>query len=299
MHGNAKLRTAAIWWCLAPLLLALLAETPLLSLAGWVFWRVLPCLLLLAAVSSIVRMASLVAAPPADAALKDGFEQEECLRRRRLGELRARAGQMEDALTDLRAAKLTDHQSARAQLAETELAEALARVRAEMAAERGGLLLLDTIRWFSQLDPLLRDLNRLEEHRIRHWLTRLPSIQTQGWRLMSRVEEDAEAVESRSGGTAHRLLAEALSEIDSLKGDLVTARAESLTRGARRLLTTGRALPQGNQEERTPVLGANAPQDHALLLIRMRLQRARAEREVTGWLAENRTEALALPAGDR
>lgn len=299
MHGNAKLKTAAVWLFLAPLLVGLLGETPLLSLAGWVFWRMLPCLLLLAAVSSIVRMASLVAAPPAEAALKDGFEQEECLRRRRLGDLRARAAQMEDALADLRTATMSADQTARAQLAEGELAETLDRIRVEMAAERGGLLLLDTIRWFSQLDPLLRDLNRLEEHRIRHWLTRLPSIQTQGWRLMSRLEEDSEAVSSRSGGAAHLLLAEALSEIDSLKGDLVTSRAESLARGGKRLLAAGGPMPPGSLEERTPVLGSNVPQDHALLLIKMRLQRARAEREVTGWLAENRAEARALPAGDR
>lgn len=296
MHENAKLRTAAIWGCLAPLMVVLLFEAPLF---GLVFWRLLPCLLLVAAVSSIVRMASLVAAPPSEAALKDSFEQEECLRRRRLGELRARASQMEDGLNDLRAATLNGDQTARAQLAETELAEALGRVRFEMASERGGLLLLDTIRWFSQLDPLLRDLHRLEEHRIRHWLTRLPSVQTQGWRLMARLEEDSEAVESRSGGAAHRLLAEALSEIDSLKGDLVTSRAESLARGARRLLATSEPFPHEAKDERTHVLGENPPQDHALLLIRMRLQRARAEREVTGWIAENRAEARALPAGDR
>jgi hypothetical protein len=279
-------------------MLALLAETPLLSLVGWLFWRLLPCLLLVAAVSSIVRMAALVAAPPAEASLRDGFEQEECLRRRRLGELRARSAQMEDALTDLRAANLTEHQSARAQLAETELAEALGRVRTEMASERGGLLLLDTMRWFSQLDPLLRDLNRLEEHRIRHWLTRLPAIQTQGGRLMSRMDEDQEAVESRSGDAAHRLLAEALTEIDAMRGDLVTARAELLTRGAKRLLSTNGFRPPNVPELHAAVPGAGPQHDHALLLIRTQLQRARAEREVTGWMAENRAETRALPAGD-
>jgi hypothetical protein len=192
--------------------------------------------------------------------------EEEARRSERLRELERRRGQMEATLRDLEVLRLDRPEAIRAEWAGAELEETLVRVRSEIAHEKGLLLLLQVGSWMGMLEPLLRRKRRLGAAEIRTWVGRLPHIADEGKGLRAAFHR-ASGVEAPAGQTAQRLLEEALTEIERLRGDLLTEEARLLAR--------------------TPVPKPVRPLDlPAIERLSELLSEARARREVRGWELE-------------
>jgi hypothetical protein len=284
MQRESRSRTSVLWW-LAPILVLLLLDAPILYVVIWLFGRfIVPIAILVGAFACISHLAK-VALTSQSSALQDRLSEEEGGHRRRLAALRNRAEQMEQTLRDLRGLQLPPEQLTRAKWAEVDLEEALRRAHAEMAHGRGSLFSLETVRWFARLEPLLRDLHRLDEAAVARWLGRLETIRTQGGGILARLRSDAEAAASKPGASAEKLLDEALQEIGALRADLVTRRAELLARAQP-------VLPGGGGETSSRMLllragpdGEPFRSDPAATLSRLlaRIYQIRARREVHSW----------------
>jgi len=288
MQQERKTGRIGLGWWLAPIMLLIFLEPPVLRVIGWILFEFLtPLVLLVGGAACITRMALMAVAPP-QRRLQDEFADEEAARKSRIAALRSRAEKMDVTLRDLRELSLVPEQETRARWAEVDLEAALKQTRQEIAGERGSLFLLEAIRWFGQIEPLLRDLHRMDEANIGVWLGRLANIRAQGVGILSRLRADLDAVEQQPGGSAEKLLGEALVEIDALRADLVTRRAEllagnTLRRPERPRLDALRELAPGHEPR--PEIDSSLALD-SLHHLRARLCRVRAQREVRSWLSD-------------
>lgn len=263
-------KPAFAWWMVIVVALAMM-EVPALLLAGLVrlaegfpIW-----LLLVGSVGAGMwicgsRIDLLSLSRPAE----DEMAEEERVRRTRLASLRHEAEQMEVTLRDLRALRLPEQETTRARWAEIDLENALDNTRRAMAEERAALIQVEAVRWLSELEPLLKEIDRLSEEGIRQWLARLAAHRSRGIDIHGRLRADREASELPSALATSDLLTESLTELDAIRGDLLTRRAEFLAHRASPPCRTGAEHPS---VERMQEL----------------LARARARREVRSWAAED------------
>jgi hypothetical protein len=265
MQQDLKTRIVAWAWWLAPVLLLMVLGLPLLRLLGPGFLRLL---IAGAAVIWVAAWAARRGLLPGWERPRDAFSDEEQDRRERLAALQHEVEQMEITLRDLRALRLVPSDATRAQWAEVDLEEALGRAREAVVRERAALSLLETLRWLTHLEPLVRQFDRLDEGSIRRWLDRFTAIRSQGVEILVRIRGDVEALKEPAGQSAVKLLEEALAELHALRADLLTRRAELLAQHPL----------QGSDP-----LGLEHP---ALERLRDLLHHARARREVNSWLSE-------------
>jgi hypothetical protein len=197
---------------------------------------------------------------------RDALHEEETACKQRLGELRARAEQIEVTLRDLRDLDLPPSDTTRAEWADVELMETLQDVRRGMARERAALFSLEATRWLGQIEPLVRQTGELDARAVADWTGRIVAIRAQGVEILARLRMDLEAVGTPSGRTAETLIRESLEELDLLRAELLARRAKLL--GA------------ATAEELDAV-----ESDAALDRLRTTLEHARARREVRSWLS--------------
>lgn len=253
-----------LWWWLVPVLLLWLLDQPVLSLVGVFVEVMLPLTIVVLAAAFAGRVGTALGWGQAP----DPLALEEAGRRQRLAALRTQADQMQTTLRDLRVLRLPGPESSRAQWAEIDLEQALRNTRQAMARERASLFMVETLRWLAQIEPLVQNLDRLDEPGTRHWLGRLAPMRAQGVELLTRVRCDLEAAQTPSGRATESLLGEALGEMDALRGDLLAHRARLLARTP---------LPEDARGE---------AETATLERLRVVLHSARARREVNGWMEE-------------
>jgi hypothetical protein len=283
-----KSRTTVLWWWLAPIVLLIILEPPVFRLFGWILVDFLwPMILLVLGVASMARLLN----PSGAKRLKDEFSEEEAAHRKRLTTLRTQSAQMELALRDLRTLRLAPNQTTRAKWAQTDLEEALRQIHHEMAQQHGALFLIEAIRWFAQMEPLLQGLHTLDETGVRHWLGRIMTLQSQGAGILTRLRQSPDAMQTQPGVSAEKLLGEALSELTAIRADLVTHRAELLVRHrpGKRLsrYRTEAPLPAIFLQPSEPARTARPDPETTLERLQDRLHHLRAQREVQSWGPED------------
>jgi hypothetical protein len=263
MQREPRSRVEMPEWWLIPALILLVLGMPFLGLFAGALLRLLLLSLLIGGSACVVRQWVMAACP----CRVDQLAEEESVCRKHLAALRSRAEQMEVTLRDLRSLSLSPGDSIRARWAEVDLEKALAGAGQEMAGERARLFSVEVTRWLGQVDPLVRGLAGFDEPAICHWLNRLQSIRGQGVEILVRFRSDAEAAAVPLGVSTLGLTEEALQELNALRADLLTRRAELLAR------SPVRDLPRRDPEA-------------SLRHIRTVLYEARARREVNSWLPD-------------
>lgn len=268
MRGHHKRSVAGGWIWLLPVTIVLVQV--LVLFPG--LFRVFSALLIPAGLLLLCAYVLVSVTWPARSGVirwgTDEFEDEEAARHRRLAHLAGQAEQMEQTLRDLRDLRLGPEESTRAQWAAIELEEALTRTRRAMADQRAALFSLQSLRWLTQIETLLRGLDRADARMspaaLADRLSRLPRFRAEGEELLNRIRGDDEAASTSSGAQTVRLIEESLEELATLRVDLLTRQASLLARSG---------VPDPAYHNPEPGLSR----------LKDRISRARAEREVRSW----------------
>jgi hypothetical protein len=285
MSPQQRPRIRLLWWCLAPLGVLLVAESPLVLVLA----RLIPLLMLLAGCYCIARLAAAALAPRAPLHPGESLDEAQA-HRHRLARLAAQTAEMEACLAEARRLQEAGSLPARGAAAISELTRSLALLRQEAAAERAAGVLTEALHWFAQLEPLLSRLDTLDEAAIRAWSVRLPAHRAAGEKLLCRLRADQDAAATALGVSTRDLLEATLQELDLVRAELVTVLAGVLNRRAHRLLGASAAV---NPPDLPRWYGLVYRQ--RLTRLRDRLEYARASRELRLALQE---EPGPLPPGE-
>lgn len=230
MRQHCK-RRRHLWGLVA--LGAILAQLPWLGSPGWVLLRLLLVAGALVGVyfwASRRGMSELLRP-------KDDLSEEEAACKSRLGDLKTHAEQLEVTLRELRAAFRRNAERNRVEGARTELESSLRDVQTAMARERAVLYSIEATRWQRQAEPLLREMDWLDddfetadptllEQWVQSRLDRVNKLRPVVMRLQARVRTDTEAAAMPSGQTLLKLVRRELAELEHLRSDLLALRSE-------------------------------------------------------------------------
>jgi len=206
---------------------------PLLGTLGWVLLRVLLVASALAGVyfwASRRGVADLLRP-------KDDLSEEEATCKGRLSGLKAHAEQLEGTLRELRTAFRRNAERDRVESARTSLESSLRDVQSAMARERAVLYSIEATRWQREAEPLLREMDWLDDDfetadptLLEEWvqtrLDRVNKLRPVVMRLQARVRTDTEAAAMPAGQTLLKLVRKELTELEHLRSDLLTLRSE-------------------------------------------------------------------------
>lgn len=227
-NGKPKWRG---WW-LAPLCVVLIL-LPALGTLGWVLFRLL---LVGGALAGVYCWASRRGVTEL-LRPKDDLSDEEAASKARLSQLKAHADQLESTLRELRTAFRRNQERHRVEGARNELETTLRDVQGAMARERAVLYSIEATRWQREAEPLLREMDWLDDDfetadptLLEEWvqtrLDRVNKLRPIAMRLQARVRTDTEAAAMPSGETLLRLVRRELMELEHLRADLLTLRSE-------------------------------------------------------------------------
>ena len=220
-------------WLLAPLLVLALLAAPTTRTVGWVLLRLM-------AVGSAVGGVYVWASRRSVAELlrtRDDLTDEESACKERLDRLTQHAKQVETTLGELRNVFRRPVERLRVEQSRSGLEATLRDLRSAMARERAILYSIEATRWQRQVEPLLKELEWLGDDfeavdplALERWVQiRLDSVnelRPVAVRLQARLRTDTEACSFPSGQSLLRLLRHELAELELLRADLLTMRAE-------------------------------------------------------------------------
>jgi hypothetical protein len=232
MHQRKGKYNRALW-LLAPLLVLVLLSTSTTRTVGWVLFRLL-------AVGGAVGGVYLWASRRSMAELlrtRDDLTDEEAACKERLERLTQHSKQVENTLGELRNVFRRPLERLRVEQSRSGLEATLRDLRSAMARERAVLYSIEATRWQRQVEPLLRELEWIEDDfeavdplTLEQWvqtrLDRVNELRPVAVRLQARLRTDTEACGFPSGQSLLKLLRHELAELELLRADLLTMRAE-------------------------------------------------------------------------
>jgi hypothetical protein len=168
---------------------------------------------------------------------RDDLSEEEAACKGRLSDLKTHAEQLESTLRELRAAFRRNAERERVESARNSMEASLRDVQAAMARERAVLYSIEATRWQREAEPLLREMDWLDDDfetadptLLEEWvqtrLDRVNKLRPVIMRLQARVRTDTEAAAMPAGQTLLKLVRRELAELEHLRSDLLTLRSE-------------------------------------------------------------------------